>query len=148
MSSAEGHWLRITRVLPAPREEVWRAMTDPEHFGEWWGPKEFTCPSVEWEPRVGGSYRIEMQPPDGEPFHLNGEFREVDPPNRLAFTFVWDPSTPDDRETLATLSLEEQGDKTEVRFTQGEFATEERRALHDGGWSDSFERLESLLPAG
>jgi hypothetical protein len=32
-----------------------------------------------------------------------------------------------------------------VRFTQGEFATEERLALHAGGWGDSFEKLEQLL---
>jgi uncharacterized protein YndB with AHSA1/START domain len=86
-----------------------------------------------------------MQPAEGEPFHLSGQFREVDPPSRLAFTFKWDPPNPDDRETLAELTLEEQGEQTEVRFSQGRFATEERRALHEGGWSDSFEKLERLL---
>ena len=70
-------------------------------------------------------------------FPRNGE--------RLAFTFVWDPATPDDRETLATLALEERGAGTELQFTQGGFATEERRALHDGGWTDSFEQLDALL---
>jgi uncharacterized protein YndB with AHSA1/START domain len=145
MSSTEGLWVRMTRVLRAPRERVWRALTDPDELARWWGPKGFACPSLEWEPRLGASYRLAMQPPEGELFHLNGEFKEVDPPSRLAFTFVWDPATPDDRETLATLSLEDRGDRTEVRFTQGEFATEERRALHDGGWSDGFERLDELL---
>jgi uncharacterized protein YndB with AHSA1/START domain len=145
MSSTKGHWLRMTRTLPASRDEVWRAMTDPDQLAQWWGPKGFSCPGVEWRPRVGDRYRIAMQPPEGELFHLTGEFKEVDPPNRLAFTFVWDPATPDDRETLATVSLEDRGGQTEVRFTQGEFATEERRVLHDGGWSDGFARLESLL---
>jgi uncharacterized protein YndB with AHSA1/START domain len=86
-----------------------------------------------------------MQPPESDAFHLRGEFREVDPPSSLAFTFNWDPPDPDDRETLAELRLEDRGDQTEVRFTQGEFATEARRALHDGGWSDSFDKLERLL---
>jgi uncharacterized protein YndB with AHSA1/START domain len=132
-------------MIPAPREDVWQAIADPARLASWWGPRGFTCPNVEWEPRVGGSYRIAMQPPEGERFHLNGDFREVDPPNRLAFTFVWDPATPDDRETLATLSLQERGAQTEVEFTQGEFATEERRELHDGGWTDGFDRLQELL---
>ena len=91
------------------------------------------------------TYRIAMQPPQGELFHLHGEFREVDPPSLLAYTFVWDPANPDDRETLATLSLEDRGERTEVSFTQGVFATEERRALHEGGWSDSFDKLAELL---
>jgi uncharacterized protein YndB with AHSA1/START domain len=145
MSSTEDLWLRMTRILPAPRDRVWRALTDPEELAQWWGPKGFTCPSVEWEPRVGESYRIAMRPPEGELFHLNGRFEEVDAPNRLAFTFVWEPATPDDRETLATLALEERGGGTDLKFTQGGFATEERRALHDGGWTDSFEQLDALL---
>jgi hypothetical protein len=43
------------------------------------------------------------------------------------------------------VTLEDRGDETEVQFTQGEFATEERRAIHEGGWNDSFERLQDLL---
>jgi uncharacterized protein YndB with AHSA1/START domain len=73
-------------------------------------PKGFTAPSIELEPHVGGSYRIAMQPPDGELFHLSGEFREVDPPARLAYTFRWEEPTPHDRETVVTLSFaSEQG---------------------------------------
>jgi uncharacterized protein YndB with AHSA1/START domain len=94
---------------------------------------------------VGGSYRIAMQPPAGDLFYLSGEFREVDPPARLAYTFRWDPPDPEDRETVVTLSLQDRGEGTEVLLTQGEFATENRLALHEGGWMDSFGRLEQLL---
>jgi uncharacterized protein YndB with AHSA1/START domain len=145
MTASEQLSLRMTRSLPATRTEVWRAMTDPGQLAKWWGPKGFTTPSVEFEPSVGASYRIAMQPPEGEPFHLIGELREVVPPERLAFTFVWEPATPDDRETLATLTLREQGEGTAVELTQGEFATEERRTLHEDGWAESFDKLEELL---
>lgn len=145
MGDGEGLVLELERVLPAPRERVYRAFTDPAQLAEWWGPHGFTIPEIDFEPEVGGSYRITMQPPDGEVFYLNGEFREVDPPSGLSYTFVWDPPTPDDRETVVTLSFEDRGEETAVHFTQGEFATEERRALHDGGWSDSFEKLERRL---
>ena len=86
-----------------------------------------------------------MQPPEGDAFHLAGEFREIDPPQLLAYTFRWEEPTPDDRETLVTLSLRDAGEATELILEQGSFATEERRALHEGGWSDSFERLEAML---
>jgi uncharacterized protein YndB with AHSA1/START domain len=137
--------LRMTRVLPAPREAVWVSMTDHGELAKWWGPKGFTVPDIDFEPRVGESYRIAMQPPDGEPFHLDGEFREVEPPTRLAYTFRWDPPDPDDRETLVVISLRDAGDQTEVELSQGEFATRARLELHDGGWTDSFEKLEDLL---
>ncbi len=145
MTSNDGLWLRMTRVLPTPRAEVWRAMTDPDKLANWWGPKGFTVPSVDFEPRVDQSYKIAMQPPEGELFHLGGEFREVDPSSRLAYTFNWDPPDPDDRETLVMLSLRDLGDQTEVELSQGEFATKARLELHEGGWTDSFDKLEDLL---
>jgi uncharacterized protein YndB with AHSA1/START domain len=120
-------------------------MTDSGELAKWWGPKGFRAPEIDFDPQPGGGYRIEMQPPDGDPFHLHGEFREVDPPSRLAYTFRWDPPDQDDRETLATLILEESGDRTEVSLTQGEFATPARLELHESGWSDAFERLDELL---
>jgi uncharacterized protein YndB with AHSA1/START domain len=137
--------LRMTRTLAAPRPEVWRATTDPELLGRWWGPKGFSVPSVDFEPRVGGRYRIAMQPPEGDLFYLHGEFREVDPPSRLFYTFVWEPPDPDDRETLAMLKLADRGERTDVSLTQGEFATPARLELHEGGWMESFEKLEELL---
>jgi len=137
--------LEIERVLPASRDVVFAAFTDPQELARWWGPEGFTIPSLDFQPRVGERYRIEMQPPEGESFHLTGEFREVDPLERLAFTFVWEPADPDDVETLAQLSFREVGDSTEVRFTQGRFKTEERLALHRDGWIDSFDKLERVL---
>jgi len=142
---SEGLWLRMTRILPAPRPDVWRALTDADELVTWWGPKGFSTPDVDFFPRAGQSYRIAMQPPEGELFHLHGTFREVDPPSRLSYTFVWDPPDPDDRETLVSLSLTALEEATEVELTQGEFATQERLDLHDGGWTESFEKLEQRL---
>ena len=111
------------------------------------GPEGFTTPSLEFQPRVGERYRIEMQPPEGDPFYLTGEFREVDPPARLAYTFVWEDPDPDDIETLVALSFRDLGESTEVAFTQGPFKTEARRALHRDGWMDGFDKLERLISA-
>jgi uncharacterized protein YndB with AHSA1/START domain len=137
--------LELTRVLPAGRPAVFAAFSEARELAKWWGPKGFTVPSLEFAPRVGDRYRIEMQPPEGDPFHLVGEFREVDPPDRLGFTFVWEPPDPDDVETRVSLSFRDLGGSTEVALTQGPFKTEERRELHRNGWTDSFDKLEQLL---
>ena len=141
----EGLVLRLKRILPAPRAAIYRVLSDPRELAKWWGPRGFTAPRVEFDPRVGGNYRIAMQPPDGDLFYLSGEFREVDPPARLTYTFRWDPPDPDDRQTVVTLLLQDRAERTEVLLTQGEFATEERLELHEGGWNDSFGRLEQVL---
>ena len=104
-----GLMLELTRVLPAPPSVVFGVVSDASELAKWWGPKGFTTPSLDFDPRVGESYRIEMQPPEGDRFHLTGEFREVDPPVRLAYTFVWEPPDPDDVETLVVLAFRDLG---------------------------------------
>jgi uncharacterized protein YndB with AHSA1/START domain len=137
--------LEFNRVLPAAPPIVFRLFSDADELAKWWGPAGFSVPSLDFDPAVGSSYRIEMQPPEGDAFALTGEFREVDPPSRLSFTFVWEPPNPDDVETLVELSFRESGNSTEVDFRQGTFTTEERRELHRNGWGDSFEKLEALI---
>jgi uncharacterized protein YndB with AHSA1/START domain len=142
---SEGQTLELTRVLPAARSVVFAAFADPTELARWWGPEGYHVARLDYEPRIGGGYRIEMQPPEGDPFHLIGEFREVDPPARLGYTFVWEPPNPDDVETTVGLSFGDLGESTEVALTQGPFKTEARWALHRDGWTESFQKLERLL---
>jgi uncharacterized protein YndB with AHSA1/START domain len=139
--------LELTRVFPAARSDVFGAFSDPTELAEWWGPEGFTIPSLEFHPRVGARYRIEMQPPESDRFYLAGEFRELDPPARLAYTFAWEDPAPDDVETVVGLSFRDLGEATEVALTQGPFKAEARRALHRDGWTDSFDKLERLISA-
>jgi uncharacterized protein YndB with AHSA1/START domain len=138
----------MRRVLPAPRPLVFKSCTEPDQLAKWWGPRGFTAPSVEIDLRAGGSYRIAMQPPDGDLFYLAGEFREVDPPAQLAYTFRWEDPDPDDRETVVTLSFGDLGESTELVLTQRAFATQARRELHEQGWTDCLDRLEALISPG
>jgi uncharacterized protein YndB with AHSA1/START domain len=137
--------LEIERVLPAARVVAFHAFIDPSELAKWWGPEGFTIPSLSFPAHVGDSYRIEMQPPTGDPFALTGEFQEVDPSARLTYTFRWEDPDPDDVETLVRLSFRDLGEATEVSLSQGVFKTDARLALHRGGWTDSFDKLERLL---
>ena len=137
--------VNVTSLVPAPPERAFEALTEPGQIAQWWGPAGFICPEVSFEPRAGGAYRIAMQPPDGELFHLGGEIVEFEPPERLAYTFAWEPPDPDDRENVARLSLAERGDSTEVAVIHGPFATEARRDLHRAGWTDTLARLTAFL---
>jgi uncharacterized protein YndB with AHSA1/START domain len=138
----------LSRIVEASPQRVFEAMTDPEQVAQWWGPEGFTCPEVILDARVGGGYRIAMQPPEGDLFHLAGEYLEVQPPTRLAYTFRWEPPDPDDRETVARLALNARDGATEVALTQGPFATTARRELHRSGWTDTLARLANhLAPA-
>jgi uncharacterized protein YndB with AHSA1/START domain len=137
--------LKLKHVVDSPRERIFTLLTQPAELAKWWGPHGFTTPEVELDLSVGGRYRFTMEPPEGEAFHLSGEFIEIDPPTRLVYTFRWDEPDPDDRETVVVLSLAPVGDATEVSLSQGEFATDERLALHRNGWADSLEKLGKVI---
>jgi uncharacterized protein YndB with AHSA1/START domain len=139
--------LRLERVLQAAPDRLLAAFVDPAQLSKWWGPAGFTVPRAELDVREGGRYRIEMQPPDGEPFYAYGEYREVAPPRQLAYTFAWDPPTADDQETLVMLTFEPLDHGTRLLLEQGPFKTDERYALHEAGWKDTLDRLEAWISA-
>lgn len=140
--------LELECAVSAPPERVFELLTEPAELARWWGPHGFAIPSVEVDLRPGGGYRLVMVPADGDPFHLSGAFLEVDPPCRLSYTFAWEEPAPDDRETVVVLVIEGTAAGALVRLSQGEFATDERLALHRAGWSESFEKLRELVRPG
>ncbi|MFI6449621.1 SRPBCC domain-containing protein [Kitasatospora sp. NPDC050543] len=146
MTHDDGLTLHIRRILRAPRSAVFRSLTEPHELARWWGPDGFSIPRVEGDLRPGGRYLIAMRPPEGEAFHLVGEYLEVKPPERLSYTFRWAEPDPEDRETVVTLTLNDlDGASAELVLTHEGFATERRRALHEEGWTQGLDKLAGLL---
>ncbi len=145
---SSGLTLRLARTLAPPPDRVFSACVESTELAAWWGPAGFTAPGIELDVRVGGKYRIAMQPPEGELFHLRGEFLEIERPRRLSYTFEWEEPDPDDQQTLVTLTFREARRGTELLLEQGPFATQARHDLHHAGWTDSFVRLDQHLATG
>lgn len=136
--------LRLARNLKAPRDKVFRAWTTPEELKRWSAPGDYTNPLVEVDLRVGGRFRIHMRAPNGAVHQATGVYREVDPPRKLVYTWLWeeDPSV---RETLVTVEFHERGGSTEVVLTHDLFPSEEARAEHEKGWAGCLEKLATAL---
>ncbi len=77
---------RLERILAAPRKLVFAAWTEPRHLARWWGPKGFTDPVCEIDPRPGGAYRLVMCSPEGIQYPMTGVFREIVKPERIVMT--------------------------------------------------------------
>jgi uncharacterized protein YndB with AHSA1/START domain len=137
--------LHIERVVDAPRSLVFRMHTEPALLARWWGPAGFAAPSIELDLRVGGTYRIEMQPPAGDSFFLAGEFVDVEPPARLSYTFRYEQPDPDDLENVVVFALADVDGSTVVTVDQSPFATEARLELHVQGWTETLERLAGAV---
>jgi len=134
--------LHLEKNLGVAPERVFGAFVDAEQLRQWWGPAGFTVASLQFDPVEGKDYRIVMRPPEGDVFHIRGTFREVEPPRRLAYTFVYEEPDPDDQETLVTLTFEPADPGTRLVLEQGPFKTAARWELHRDGWTDTLERLE------
>jgi uncharacterized protein YndB with AHSA1/START domain len=137
--------LHLEKMLVAPQERVFGAFVDADQLRRWWGPAGFTVPRLEFRATEGTDYRIVMQPPDGDVFHIRGTFRAVEPPRRLVLTFIYEEPDPDDQETLVTLTFDPTDPGTRVILDQGPFKTRARLELHREGWTDTLERLERSL---
>jgi len=136
--------LRLTRVVPARRDVVFRAWTDPEALRRWWVPFEgMTVPAAEVDLRPGGRYRLTMRNAQGEEFHLSGVYREVRPPERLVYTWRWDGT--DDGETLVTVDFEASGARTLLHLTHERFPDDAVRDRHGAGWAGVLDRLVATM---
>lgn len=149
-ADATEYGIRITRVFDAPRERVWREWTEPEAFADWYGGPACEVPlsSVSMDVRPGGAWRLTMFcPPDRRRIDWKGEYREVQPPERLVFTVSDQPG--DDAFELVTVMLDALGDdRTEMRFEQRGSMSPEQYERATEGWGTFFDRVEERLAAG
>ncbi len=80
----------ITREFNAPRELVWNIWIKPDMVKKWWGPKDFTAPSITIDLRIGGKYIYCMRGPKGSPWDKNlysaGIYKEIVPNEKLVLT--------------------------------------------------------------
>jgi uncharacterized protein YndB with AHSA1/START domain len=145
-ANAEG--LTITRIFNAPPDAVFRAWIEPEPFAVWWGGRAVEVPlsSVSMDPRPGGTWRATMQLPDGNVINWYGEYREVEPPERLVFTVA---DRPGDERELVTVTLRDLGDgRTEMRLWQtGGHMDAEGYTQAGSGWQGFFDTLAEELDA-
>ena len=86
----EGQDLVMERVFDAPRDLVWKVITDPERITNWWGPHGYTTTVEEMDVRPGGRWRFIQHTTGGEDVPFKGEYLEVVPPERVVQTFIFD----------------------------------------------------------
>lgn len=135
------------RVVDAPRRLVWDAWTKPEHVPEWMlGPGGWNMPVCEIDLRPGGGWRFVWRKDDGTEMEMDGDYREIDAPERLVNTERWGGDWP---ETLNTLVLTEEDGRTTMTATVLYPSREARdAAMQTGmldGWAAAYDLLDLYL---
>jgi uncharacterized protein YndB with AHSA1/START domain len=136
--------LLITRTFDAPASALFALWSQPQHMKRWMGPANFTCPEVEIDFRVGGTYRAMIKSAEHGDNWFGGAYREIEQNRRLVFTFAWDNDGPSTGiETLVTIRFEERGGKTVQTFRQRPFLNVERRDSHVRGWNEALDKQQA-----
>jgi uncharacterized protein YndB with AHSA1/START domain len=145
--------LTITRRFAAPRELVFRTLSEPEHLTQWWGPPDFPVHQCRVDFRPGGVWHYSLRRPDGVEIWARSVYREIVPPERLTYlerSSDASGAVTDDRPgAFVTITLHDDGDGTvftaRIRY---QTPLDRDRALQGGvehGFSRALDQLDDLL---
>lgn len=143
--SPAGPAVRIQRWLPAPPEEVFAAWTEAESLKQWLCPGTASVPAAELDVRVGGRFRIVMRD-RGRDHEHTGEYREVNPPARLVFT--WCSPATGGAESLVTIELRAEKSGTQMYLVHERLPDSTAAERHQKGWESIATKLEAHLRGG
>jgi uncharacterized protein YndB with AHSA1/START domain len=138
----------LSREFDAPRRLVFAALTRPELLVRWYGARGWNLTDCRVDLRVGGGYRFVSQGPDGTLMAQAGEYRVIEPPDRLVYTEMFDDQSYEG-ETLITHVLVERAGRTTltstVRYASRQARDTVLRYPMRRGVGEAYDRLADVL---
>jgi uncharacterized protein YndB with AHSA1/START domain len=132
--------------IEAPAGRIFAALTNPDELLRWWAAEgKFRATHVETDPRPEGRWLMRVasdRGPGASTTTVRGEYRRIEPPHLLVFTWIRDEE--DHPETLVRWDLEEHGGITTVRLTHSGLTTDRLRN-RNSGWPLVVKLLRSYL---
>jgi uncharacterized protein YndB with AHSA1/START domain len=123
-------------IVMAPAERIFRALTRPHELLQWWAAEDrFQLLEAECDLQPGGKWRMRVAgrcASDPSVSTVYGEYREVDPPRLL--TYTWIREHENWPETLVRWNLKQENGYTTVRVTHSGLVSEALRE-RNSGWS-------------
>jgi uncharacterized protein YndB with AHSA1/START domain len=135
----------MTRIFEAPREQVFRAWTDPDQVAAWYGPEHFDTPRerIRIDLRVGGRYELTMvQRESGAEFPVGYEIVELVEPELIVLRSDPMPEVGMHQPTITRVELHDLGGRTRMTLTDGPYP---EGGHAEAGWSSAFEKLAKLV---
>lgn len=137
--------IRLHRVFTASPEKLFRAFTDADAIASWLPPNGFVCKVHQFDPKVGGTYKMSFTNfTTGNSHSFGGEYLEIIPNQRLKYSDVFDdPNLPG--EMVTTIDLKPVTCGTELTATQEGIPDMIPAEMCYLGWQESLEKLRHLV---
>jgi uncharacterized protein YndB with AHSA1/START domain len=132
-------------TIKASAQRIFEALTNPAELLKWWASEgKFRATEVQLDLRPGGKWmmRVEGNCGTGSSSTVRGEYRRIEPPRLLSFTWIRDEEN--SPETLVCWELEEDRGSTTVRVTHSGLTSEALR-IRNSGWPLIQDLLQSYL---
>ena len=140
----------ITREFAAPKHLVYRAFTDPDLVRQWWTAKRGEMKTCEIDLRVGGRWRYVMETPDGMEVGFHGEYREIEPHERIVSTEIFEgmPEGVPEEASVNTATFTEEDGRTTLEILV-QHSNKQFRDMHvesgmEDGLQDALDLLEEI----
>ncbi len=150
--------IEITRVFQAPVEQVFGAWSTPDLVKQWWGPNQYSAPTVKIDFRVGGKFTFAMKGPDNKIIWSSGNYEEIIPNKKIVNT---DYFSDEDGVMVSPQSLDMPGEWGDKLFVTVDFEAISKdqtkmvlshegipQEMHDDcikGWTESIDKLQKLI---
>ena len=137
----------ITRIFDAPREQVFRAWTDPDEVAAWYGPAHMDTPRerIRIDLRVGGRWEVTMVPRGGgSEFSIGYEIVELIEPKLIVLRSDPKPEAGMPERTVVRIELHDHGAKTRMTLSDGPLPAA-GRGHAEAGYNAAFDKLAALL---
>jgi len=141
--------VHLEGFFAAPPERVFRAWADPKAMGKWFGPGN-SPKTFEADVRPGGWWRARFQRDDGAEDTLKGEYFEIQPNEKIVFSWIHERKTPDGvveatKESRVTVSFSSAEGGTRLSLLHEGILTEDARKGVGGGWGGAMQVLDAFL---
>jgi uncharacterized protein YndB with AHSA1/START domain len=144
MSRAE-----VRRRFAAAPEKVFAAFAEASLVSRWLTPSpDITLSVLQFDFRIGGTYRFAYHLPGGETVVVGGAYRSIEPPSKIVFSWLIEP--PDEHagiESEVTVTITPEGGGSELLIRHEKLMRIDAIERHAGGWRGALDRLAVLLEA-
>jgi uncharacterized protein YndB with AHSA1/START domain len=148
MSSRSG--VEVRRLLSASPEKVFAAFADRKLVSHWLRPsRDVKLTVLAYDFKPGGAYRFAYDVPDGQRMIVGGNFRAIEAPERIVFTWLIEP--PDEHagiDSEVTVQILPRGSSTELTIRHAKLRLEDAEHRHQQGWGGALDLLEASLREG
>lgn len=134
------------RLLPMHRARLFALWTDPRHLAQWWGPTGWRVTRCEVDLKVGGAWHTRLLTGRGEERSIGGRYLEINPPERLVFTWELPGSSASDvaQLTIVTVTFEAIGEATQLVIEHRKLSSGQAVDM-DVGWNSTLDCLARYL---